>query len=60
MAPPSYRKPQRKAVREPSLGRALDEIGFKPLGRRIRIKQGVDQVKLRLHLIANVSGERGS
>ncbi|MBB3979740.1 hypothetical protein GGQ64_004985 [Rhizobium azooxidifex] len=60
MARPAYRKPQRKAVRETSLGRALDEIGFKPLGRRIKIKQGVDQVKLRLRLIANAAGQRES
>ena len=60
MAPPSYRKPQRKAVREPSLGRALDEIGFKPLGRRIKIKQGTDQVKLPLRLIASTSEKQQS
>lgn len=47
MARPSHRKPQRNSVRETSLGSALDEIGFKPLGRRIKIKVGIDQGKLR-------------
>ncbi|MBB3389711.1 hypothetical protein FHT82_002451 [Rhizobium sp. BK275] len=60
MARPSRRKPQRQAAKEPSLGSALDEIGFKPLGHRIKIKHGVDQVKLRLRLIANIAEERGT
>lgn len=51
MARPSRRKKTRR--KEPSLGSALNEVGFKPLGRRIKIKQGIDQVKLRLRLIAN-------
>ncbi|MDX0405516.1 hypothetical protein GOL96_21970 [Sinorhizobium medicae] len=51
MARLSRRKKTRR--KEPSLGSALDEVGFKPLGRRIKIKQGIDQVKLRLRLIAN-------
>ncbi len=55
MARPSRRKPQRKSARESSLGSALDEIGFEPLGRRIKIKVGIDQVKLRLRLVANIS-----
>ncbi len=56
MARPSRRKP--KSAKEPSLGSALDEIGFKPLGRRVKIKAGIDHVKLRKPLSDNASGER--
>jgi len=56
MARSSRRKP--KSAKEPSLGSALDEIGFKPLGLRLKIKAGIDQVKLRKPVSDNVSGER--
>ena len=36
-----------------SLGSALDEIGFKPLGRRIKIKPGIKGTQLRKPLPAN-------
>lgn len=32
-----------------SFGSALDEVGFKPIGRRIKIGQGVDSQPLRRH-----------
>ena len=47
MARLTRRNPQLKAAKEGSLGSALDAIGFKPLGRRIKIKAGIDQGKLR-------------
>jgi hypothetical protein len=56
MARPSSRKP--KFAKETSLGSALDEIGFKPLGRRVKIKAGINQTQLRRPLSANASGER--
>ncbi len=37
MARPS----RRKSAKETSLGSALDEIGFKPLGHRVKIKAGI-------------------
>ncbi|MDW9481830.1 hypothetical protein GOB57_24585 [Sinorhizobium meliloti] len=37
----------RSGARNMSFGSALDEVGFKPLGRRIKIKKGVDQTPLR-------------
>jgi hypothetical protein len=43
MARPSRRK--RKSAN--TVGSALDEIGFKPLGRRIKIKAGINQTQLR-------------
>lgn len=55
MARPSRRK--RKSAKEHSLGSALEEIGFKPLGRRIKIKAGINQTKLRKPLSANASRE---
>ncbi|WP_337182181.1 hypothetical protein [Shinella sp.] len=56
MARPSRRKP--KSAKATSLGSALDEIGFKPLGRRVKIKAGIDQVKLLKPLSNDASGER--
>ena len=41
MAKPSKRKIARKASYSGSLGAVLDEVGFKPLGRRIMVKAGV-------------------
>lgn len=56
MARPSRRK--RKSVKENSLGSALDEIGFKPLGRRVKVKAGINQTQLRKPLSDSASGER--
>jgi hypothetical protein len=56
MARPSRRK--RKSAKKTSRGSALDEIGFKPLGRRVKIKAGINQTQLRKPLSANASGER--
>lgn len=56
MARPSRRK--RKPAKENSLGSALDEIGFKPLGRRVKIKAGINQAQLRKPLSDSASGER--
>ncbi|WP_161952202.1 MULTISPECIES: hypothetical protein [unclassified Ensifer] len=56
MARQSRRKP--KSAKETSLGSALDEIGFKPLGRRVKIKAGINQTQLRKPLADNASGER--
>jgi hypothetical protein len=38
----------KRLARQGSLGALLDEIGFKPLGRRIRIKMGVSGPRLRI------------
>lgn len=35
------------SLRPSSFGSALDEIGFKPLGRRIKIQTGVDYAELK-------------
>ncbi len=56
MARPSRRK--RKSVKENSLGSALDEIGFKPLGRRVKVKAGINQTQLRKPLSDSTPGER--
>jgi hypothetical protein len=37
----------RSSSRSMSLGAALDEVGFAPLGRRIKINKGVDAAPLR-------------
>ncbi|MCS4088590.1 type II toxin-antitoxin system Phd/YefM family antitoxin [Rhizobium sp. BK176] len=36
----------RSASRPKSFGSALDELGFKPLGRRIKVRPGIDGPKL--------------
>jgi len=59
MARPSRRKTQRKAAKETSLGSALDEIGFEPLGRRVKIKVGINQTQLRRPLPRNASAVGG-
>ena len=46
MARPSKRGNRAKKAPAASLGSALDEIGFKPLGRRIKIKASIDQPRL--------------
>ncbi|MDX3927842.1 MAG: hypothetical protein QHC90_18780 [Shinella sp.] len=56
MTRPSRRKP--KSAKENSLGSALDEIGFKPLGRRVKIKAGINQTQLRKPLSDTASGEQ--
>lgn len=56
MARPSRRK--RKPAKENSLGSALDEIDFKPLGHRVKIKAGINQTQLRKPLSDSTSGER--
>ena len=38
MAKQSTTKPTKRSTYAGSLGAALDEIGFKPLGRRIKVK----------------------
>ena len=53
--PPSPKQESSKAM---SLGSALDDIGFKPLGRRIKVKPGINRTQLRKPLPANVTGER--
>lgn len=47
-----------KLAKDTSLGSLLDEIGFKPLGHRIKIKTGVNQTQLRKPLSPNTSRER--
>lgn len=37
----------RSSAKNMSFGSALDEVGFAPLGRRIKIKPGIDQPQLR-------------
>ncbi|MBY3155212.1 type II toxin-antitoxin system Phd/YefM family antitoxin [Rhizobium laguerreae] len=37
----------RSSARTMSFGSALDEVGFKPLGRRIKVRKGVDGPALR-------------
>jgi hypothetical protein len=37
----------RSSAKNMSFGSALDEVGFAPLGRRIKIRQGIDQSPLR-------------
>lgn len=37
----------RSSAKNMSFGSALDEVGFAPLGRRIKIRQGIDQPPLR-------------
>jgi hypothetical protein len=39
----------RSSSKAMSFGSALDEVGFTPLGHRIKIKTGVDQASLRRH-----------
>lgn len=56
MARPSRAK--QKSAKEMSLGSALEEIGFKPLGRRVKIKPGIDQTQLRKTLPAKATVER--
>lgn len=51
------RKAQQKSANETSLGFVLDKMGFKPLGRRVKIKPGVNQAKLRRPLSINTPGE---
>jgi hypothetical protein len=46
MAKASKRGNRAKKAPVASLGSALDEIGFKTLGRRIKIRTGVDQPRL--------------
>jgi hypothetical protein len=41
-----------------SLGSALDESEFKPLGRRVKVKVGVDQYPLRMPTKAHGTAER--
>ncbi len=56
MARPSRHK--RKFAKEHSLGSVLDEIGFKPLGRRVKIKAGTNQTQLRKPSSEHATGER--
>lgn len=56
MARPSRRKP--KPAKETSFGSALDEVGFKPLGRRVKIKAGINQTQIRKPSSENATGER--
>lgn len=58
MARPSRHRAKPRSAKETSLGVSLDEIGFKPLGRRIKVKAGVNQTPLRRPLSANASGEK--
>ncbi len=46
MAKPSNRRIRAVASRKVSFGSGLDEIGFKPLGRRIEIRAGIDHLPL--------------
>ncbi|CDZ32772.1 Hypothetical protein NGAL_HAMBI1146_00330 [Neorhizobium galegae bv. officinalis] len=46
MAKPVKRSIRVKTSKNVSLGSCLDEVGFKPLGRRIKIKAGIDQPPL--------------
>lgn len=57
-AMPRPSRPTPKSAKEPSLGSALDEIGFKPLGRRVKIKAGINQTQLRKSLSESAAGER--
>lgn len=59
MARPSRRTTPRKAAKETSLGSALDEIGFEPLGRQVKIKVGINHIRLRRAPPRNASAVGG-